>query len=64
MLLLNRGDMEDATYTLEFEKPLRELQKQLATLQTVSQESKVDVLSEIQAIEAKIDQTKKDIYSD
>ena len=56
--------MEDVTYTLEFEKPLRELEKQLITLHTVSQESKVDVQSEITAIEKKIDKMKADIYSD
>jgi len=56
--------MEDVTYTLEFEKPLRELEKQLITLNQVSQESKVDVSSEIAAIEKKIDQMKVDIYSD
>lgn len=55
--------MEDLTYTLEFEKPLRELEKQLITLNQVSQESKVDVTSEIKAIEAKIEKTKKTIYS-
>lgn len=55
--------MEDSTYTLEFEKPLRELQKQLNTLQTVSKESKVDVAQEIAAIEAKIEAMKADIYS-
>ena len=55
--------MEDATYTLEFEKPLRELEKQLNTLETVSTESKVDVASEIEAIVAKIEKTKADIYS-
>jgi len=55
--------MEDATYTLEFEKPLRELEKQLHTLETLSEESKVDVVQEIEAIEAKIEQVKADIYS-
>lgn len=55
--------MEDVTYTLEFEKPLRELEKQLITLNQVSQESKVDVTNEIRAIEAKIDKTKQEIYS-
>jgi len=55
--------MEDVTYTLEFEKPLRELEKQLITLNQVSQESKVDVSSEIEAIEAKIEKTKREIYS-
>lgn len=58
------ADMEDLTYTLEFEKPLRELEKQLITLNQVSQESKVDVRSEIKAIEKKIEQMKVDIYSD
>jgi acetyl-CoA carboxylase carboxyl transferase subunit alpha len=56
--------MEDITYTLEFEKPLRELEKQLITLHNVSKESKVDVSSEIKAIEKKIEQTKAEIYSD
>lgn len=56
--------MEDITYTLEFEKPLRELEKQLITLHQVSKESKVDVSNEIKAIEKKIEQTKSEIYSD
>lgn len=56
--------MDDATYTLEFEKPLRELEKQLHTLETLSEESKVDVSKEIEAIEVKIKQTKAAIYSD
>lgn len=56
--------MEDATYTLEFEKPLRELEKQLHTLEKVSTESKVDVAKEIEAIVAKIEKTKANIYSD
>jgi acetyl-CoA carboxylase carboxyl transferase subunit alpha len=54
--------MEEPTYTLEFEKPLRELEKQLHTLLTVSEESKVDVKNEIDAIEAKIEKTKSEIY--
>ena len=55
--------MEDVTYTLEFEKPLRELEKQLITLNQVSQDSRVDVSSEIEAIEIKIEKIKKDILS-
>ena len=55
--------MEDVTYTLEFEKPLRELEKQLSTLHKVSKESKVDVSNEILAIEKKIEAMKVDIYS-
>lgn len=56
--------MDDITYTLEFEKPLRELEKQLITLYQVSQESKVDVSSEIKTIEGKIEKMKIAIYSD
>ncbi|MGB0459853.1 MAG: acetyl-CoA carboxylase carboxyltransferase subunit alpha [Opitutales bacterium] len=55
--------MEDVTYTLEFEKPLRELENQLITLQSVSEESKVDVSNEISAIEKKIEALKTEIYS-
>lgn len=55
--------MDDLTYTLEFEKPLLELEKQLITLTQVSEESKVDVSSEIKAIELKIEKTKLVIYS-
>ena len=46
--------MDDTTYTLEFEKPLRELEKQLIALQQVSDETKVDVSQEIKAIESKL----------
>ena len=56
--------MEDSTYTLEFEKPLRELEKQLITLQKVSEDSNVDVSKEIKAIESKLEQLKSNVYSD
>ena len=56
--------MDDSTYTLEFEKPLRELEKQLIALQKVSEDSKVDVRSEIKAIESKLEQLKSNVYSD
>lgn len=59
---LNGLFMDEPTYTLEFEKPLRELEKQLRSLLTVSEESKVDVRNEIEAIEAKIEKTKSAIY--
>ena len=56
--------MENSTYTLEFEKPLRELEKQLITLQKVSEDSNVDVNKEIKAIETKLEQLKSNVYSD
>ena len=56
--------MDLTTYTLEFEKPLRELEKQLIALQQVSDETKVDVSQEIKAIESKLELLKSNIYSD
>lgn len=56
--------MDKALYTLDFEKPLRELENQLQHLQEMSAESKIDVEHEIAAIETKIEATKRNIYSD
>ena len=56
--------MDAITYTLEFEKPLRELEKQLIALQQVSEDTKVDVSAEIKAIESKLEQLKSNIYAD
>ena len=56
--------MDESTYTLEFEKPLRELEKQLVALQRVSDETKVNVSEEIKAIESKLELLKSNIYSD
>lgn len=56
--------MEKPTYTLEFEKPLRDLGRQLDSLHQLSIENNVDVSKEIAAIEQKIAATKKAIYSE
>jgi acetyl-CoA carboxylase carboxyl transferase subunit alpha len=55
--------MESPVYVLEFEKPLRELVKQLDELRQRSIETNVDLTVEIQAIEKKVEGTKRDIYS-
>jgi acetyl-CoA carboxylase carboxyl transferase subunit alpha len=55
--------MESPVYALEFEKPLRELVKQLDELRQRSIETNVDLHAEIQAIEKKIETTQRDIYS-
>jgi acetyl-CoA carboxylase carboxyl transferase subunit alpha len=55
--------MESPAYALEFEKPLRELVRQLEELRQRSLETNVDVANEIRTIERKIDQTKREIYS-
>ena len=55
--------MERPAYLLEFEKPLRELEKQLETLHQQSLENNIDMSAELAAIEEKIETTKKDIYT-
>jgi acetyl-CoA carboxylase carboxyl transferase subunit alpha len=55
--------METPAYVLEFEKPLRELVRQLEELRQRSLETNADVGNEIRAIERKIDTTRRDIYS-
>src|ERR1043165_3994240 len=53
--------MERPAYLLEFEKPLRELEKQLETLHQQSLENNIDMSAELAALEEKIEVTKKDI---
>src|SRR5215217_7867378 len=55
--------METPVYVLEFEKPLRELVRQLEELRQRSLETNVDVAHEIRGIERKIDTTQREIYS-
>ena len=55
--------MEPPTYVLEFEKPLRDLAKQLDELRQQSIETHVDLAKEIYAIEGKIEAMRRDIYS-
>ncbi|MGE9290198.1 MAG: acetyl-CoA carboxylase carboxyltransferase subunit alpha [Puniceicoccales bacterium] len=55
--------MEKSEFTLEFEKPLRELEGQLRRLQETSEQSNMDVSEEIKAIEGKIEKTKREVYS-
>ena len=55
--------MEKPAYTLEFEKPLRDLSTQLEQLRQQSLENNLDVASEIAAIERKIAATQREIYS-
>ena len=55
--------MDRPAYLLEFEKPLRELEKQLETLHQQSLENNIDMSGELAAIEEKIEITKRDIYT-
>lgn len=55
--------METPVYVLEFEKPLRELAKELDELRQRSIETSVDLAAEIRAIEAKIEAMQRQIYA-
>ena len=55
--------MEPPAYVLEFEKPLRDLTRQLDELRQRSIETNVDLAAEIHAIERKIETTRREIYS-
>ncbi len=55
--------MEPPVYVLEFEKPLRELSRQLDELRQRSIETNVDLETEVREIERKIESTRRDIYS-
>jgi acetyl-CoA carboxylase carboxyl transferase subunit alpha len=51
-------------HSLEFEKPLLDLEKQLDEIVKSSHDSDLDFSTEIKAIEKKIEQTKREVYSD
>jgi len=55
--------MERPAYLLEFEKPLRELEKQLESLHQQSLENNIDMSAELSAIEEKLEKTRREIYS-
>ena len=44
-------------YTLEFEKPIAELEQTLDALQKQSEEQKIDLTAQIHAIEEKLENT-------
>ena len=56
--------MQNKKHSLEFEKPLLELERQLEELMQSSQDSDLDFSDEIKGIEKKIELTKKGVYSD
>ncbi len=56
--------MEKPQLLLEFEKPIRDLEKQLAHLRELALKNKVGAAAEIAAIEGKIEETKRTIYRD
>ena len=55
--------MEPPSYTLEFEKPLRDLARQLDDLRQQSVETNVNLVHETRALEKKIEKLQREIYS-
>ena len=55
---------QETEYLLEFEKPLKDLEKQLNLLNKSSESSAVDLAEEIKSIQRKIATTKETIYRD
>ncbi len=52
------------TYTLEFEKPLQELERQIEDLQKLGSERQIDVAEEARLLQARLDTLRAEIYSD
>ncbi|HTS19452.1 MAG TPA: acetyl-CoA carboxylase carboxyltransferase subunit alpha [Verrucomicrobiae bacterium] len=50
-------------YTLEFEKPITELEQTLEALQKQATEQKIDLSAQIHAIEEKLEATKKEVFT-
>ena len=55
--------MDNGEFTLEFEKPLRDLQLRLEELMSASKEQNFDVSAETEAIRKRLEETKRDIYT-
>ena len=55
--------MESPVYVLEFEKPLRELSRQLDELRQRSVETNIDLAAEVGEMERRIEAVRRDIYS-
>jgi acetyl-CoA carboxylase carboxyl transferase subunit alpha len=51
-----------ARFTLEFEKPLRELEDKINSLRTSSESAGMDVSKEIKSLEVKMEQTRREVY--
>ncbi|HEU4800113.1 MAG TPA: acetyl-CoA carboxylase carboxyltransferase subunit alpha [Gemmatimonadales bacterium] len=55
--------MPPSLYTLEFEKPLLELERQIEDLSRVHSDNRVDVSGEVTGLEAKLEKLRAEIYS-
>jgi acetyl-CoA carboxylase carboxyl transferase subunit alpha len=53
-----------ATFTLDFEKPLEELERQIEHLRRLARDRDLDVASEIEPLERKLEDLRREIYAD
>ena len=51
-----------ARFTLEFEKPLRELEDKINSLRASSESAGMDVSKEVKSLEVKMEQTRREVY--
>jgi acetyl-CoA carboxylase carboxyl transferase subunit alpha len=49
-------------YTLEFEKPLQELERQIEDLKRIGSERQIDVEGELKSLQARLDSLREEIY--
>lgn len=49
-------------FTLEFEKPIRELEDKIASLRASSESAGMNVAKEIRSLETKLEQTRREVY--
>ncbi len=54
--------MPPSAYTLEFEKPLLELERQIDELKRLGEERQIDVDGELEGLQAKLESLRADIY--
>ena len=62
ILYLNPMSAPKPRFTLEFEKPIRELEDKIAALRTSSESAGLDVTKEVNSLEAKLAQTRREVY--
>ena len=54
--------MPPSTYTLDFEKPLQELERQIEELERLGEERQIDVSTELKLLQDKLVTVREDIY--
>jgi acetyl-CoA carboxylase carboxyl transferase subunit alpha len=54
--------MPPSTYSLDFEKPLQELERQIEELERVGEERQIDISTELKLLQDKLVEVREDIY--